>query len=89
MFGLFEMTAHLFDICRSSAPDSSASAARASLSRGSRLKSKTLIGNWKAFDLTAVPIDETDPSTGAAPLKAMRTRSCTDAVHCQAVSICN
>lgn len=38
--------------------------AGAKLSRGPRLKPKKLSGSWKAFDLTAVPIDETDPSTG-------------------------
>ena len=28
------------------------------------MKAKKLTGSWKAFDLTAVPIDENDPSTG-------------------------
>ena len=32
------------------------------------MKPKKLSGSWKAFDLTAVPIDETDPSTGKAAL---------------------
>ncbi|DBB06070.1 TPA: hypothetical protein ACH3X3_009636 [Trebouxia sp. C0006] len=37
---------------------------RARLSKGSCMSAKKLSGSWKAFDLTAVPIDETDPSTG-------------------------
>lgn len=32
------------------------------------MTAKKLSGSWKAFDLTAVPIDETDPSTGSDPL---------------------
>ena len=37
---------------------------RARLSKGPCMSAKKLSGSWKAFDLTAVPIDETDPSTG-------------------------
>lgn len=59
----------LFDACRSSAKGVAPATAAvltpgAKLSHGPRLKPKKLSGSWKAFDLTAVPIDETDPSTG-------------------------
>ena len=37
---------------------------RAGLSKGPCMSAKKLTGSWKAFDLTAVPIDETDPATG-------------------------
>lgn len=37
---------------------------RASLSTGPCMNAKKLSGSWKAFDLTAVPIDATDPATG-------------------------
>ena len=37
---------------------------RARLSKGPCMSAKKLSGSWKAFDLTAVPIDETDPATG-------------------------
>ena len=37
---------------------------RARLSKGPCMSAEKLSGSWKAFDLTAVPIDETDPSTG-------------------------
>ena len=55
--------------CRSNATAATpAAAARptagANLSHGPRMKPKKLSGSWKAFDLTAVPIDETDSSTG-------------------------
>ena len=42
-----------------------AGAGKAVLSSGPRMNAKKLSGSWKAFDLTAVPIDETDPATGS------------------------
>ena len=39
-------------------------AGTAELSSRERMNAKQLSGSWKAFDLTAVPIDEQDPVTG-------------------------
>ena len=71
MVGCVETVQHSsFDACRSNGPAAAAGlTASAKLSRGPRLKPKKLSGSWKAFDLTAVPIDETDPSTGKFPVK--------------------
>lgn len=68
-----------FVACRGNAAAAGPAAAAvltagAKLSRGPRLKPKKLSGSWKAFDLTAVPIDETDPSTGEFPEKAVTLR---------------
>lgn len=71
--GMCNSCALCCDVCRSNvtaASSASASAAAAvppvgaGLSRAPRMQPRRLSGNWKAFDLTAVPIDETDPSTG-------------------------
>ena len=41
-----------------------ADSGRATLSSGQRMSPGRLSGSWKAFDLTAVPFDESDPVTG-------------------------
>ena len=67
--------------CRSNATAATpAAAARptagANLSHGPRMKPKKLSGSWKAFDLTAVPIDETDPSTGKSAVLCCAVLCC-------------
>jgi hypothetical protein len=37
------------------------------LSNGHRTSSREFEGQWKAYDITAVPVEEDDPLTGSTP----------------------